>query len=347
MSQHSKILLIYTGGTIGSFEDPETQSLRPLDFEKLNAFIPELKKIEAAIEVIAFSKPKDSSDIQPEDWIYLVEIIENNYDRFDGFVVLHGTDTMAYTASALSFMIENLQKPVIFTGSQLPIGKIRTDGKENLITAIEIALAKRSDGRAVVPEVCIYFEYKLYRANRTFKYSANHFNAYQSPNYPYLAEAGVNIVYNPNAIMPVPNEQTQFHKTLDPSLAIFPLFPGFTQQIANNTFLQDGIKAIILYTYGSGNGPIIPWFFDLLKEATEKNIIILNVTQCKQGTIEMGKYETSRAFRDLGICSGSDLTMEAAVTKMMFLLGKYPNQPKQVKSEIQRSLRGEMSELKH
>lgn len=343
MSLRSNILLIYTGGTIGSFEDPETRSLRPLDFEQLNAYIPELKKIEATIEVIAFSKPKDSSDIQPEDWIALAEIIENNYHKFDGFVVLHGTDTMAYTASALSFMIENLQKPIIFTGSQLPIGKIRTDGKENLITAIEIASAKRSDGSAVVPEVCIYFEYKLYRGNRTFKYSAHHFNAYQSPNYPYLAEAGVSIIYNENAIMPVPNEQTRFYKTLDPSIVIFPLFPGFTQQIAKNAILQNEIKAIILHTYGSGNGPIIPWFFELLRKAIEKNIIILNVTQCEQGAVEMGRYETSRAFQDLGICSGSDLTMEAAVTKLMFLLGKYPNQSEHIKSEIQRSLRGEMS----
>lgn len=344
MNQPANILLIYTGGTIGSFEDPETRSLRPVDFEQLNAFIPELKKIEATLEVIAFSKPKDSSDIQPEDWIVLAEIIENNYQKFDGFVVLHGTDTMAYTASALSFMIENLQKPVIFTGSQLPIGKIRTDGKENLITAIEIASAKRSDGRAVVPEVCIYFEFKLYRANRTFKYSAHHFNAYQSPNYPYLAEAGVNIVYNESAILQLSKEKTCFYKNLDPALAIFPLFPGFTRQVAENVILQPGIKALILHTYGSGNGPIVPWFFELLREAQEKNIILLNITQCEQGTVEMGRYETSRTFRDLGICSGSDLTMEAAVTKLMFLLGRYPDQPKQVKSEIQRSLRGEMSQ---
>jgi L-asparaginase len=343
MNQPANILLIYTGGTIGSFEDPDTRSLRPLDFEQLNAFIPELKKIEATIEVIAFSKPKDSSDIQPEDWVVLVEIIENNYQKFDGFVVLHGTDTMAYTASALSFMIENLQKPVIFTGSQLPIGKIRTDGKENLITAIEIASAKRSDGRAVVPEVCIYFEFKLYRANRTFKYSSHHFNAYQSPNYPYLAEAGVNIVYNESAIMQIPKEETRFYKTMDPAFAIFPLFPGFTRQVAENVIQQTGIKALILHTYGSGNGPIIPWFFELLREAQEKNIILLNITQCEQGAVEMGRYETSRTFRDLGICSGSDLTMEAAVTKLMFLLGRYPDQPEQVKSEIQRSLRGEMS----
>ncbi len=343
MKQKSNILLIYTGGTIGSFEDPVTQSLRPLDFDQLNAFIPELKKIEATIEVIAFSQPKDSSDIQPEDWVVLADIIEKNNHRFDGFVILHGTDTMAYTASALSFMIENLQKPIIFTGSQLPIGKIRTDGKENLITAIEIASTKKPDGSPVVPEVCIYFEFKLYRANRTFKYSTHHFNAYQSPNYPYLAEAGVNIMYNENAIMPVPQEKTRFYKTLDPALAIFPLFPGFTRKVAENVISQTGIKALILHTYGSGNGPIIPWFFDLLKEAEKKNIVILNITQCEQGAVEMGRYETSRMFLDLGICNGADLTMEAAVTKLMYLLGRYPDNPTKVKSEVQRSLRGEMS----
>jgi len=344
MNSLANILLIYTGGTIGSFEDPETRSLRPLEFEQLNAFIPELKKIEAHIEVVAFEKPKDSSDIQPEDWVLLVEIIEKNYHRFDGFVVLHGTDTMAYTASAISFMIENLQKPIIFTGSQLPIGKIRTDGKENLITAIEIASAKKLDGSPIVPEVCLYFEFKLYRANRTFKYSAHHFNAYQSPNYPFLAEAGVTILYNESAIMPLPKKEIQFYNVLDSALAIFPLFPGFTKQVAENVILQPGIKALLLHTYGFGNGPIVLWFYELLKKALENNIIILNITQCEQGAVEMGRYETSRMFRDLGICSASDMTLEAAVTKMMYLLGKYPNQPNLIKAEIQQSLRGERNE---
>jgi L-asparaginase len=337
----SKILLIYTGGTIGSFEDAETQSLKPVNFDQLYSYIPELKIVDADIIVEAFTQPKDSSDMHPGDWIKLVEIIEKNYELVDGFVVLHGTDTMAYTASALSFMIQNLSKPIVFTGSQLPIGKIRTDGKENLITAIEIAATKKNN-KPLVPEVCIYFEYKLYRANRTFKFSANHFNAYLSPNYPVLADAGVNIEFNEKAILPLPSSLPVFNKNLDSSLAVFTLFPGFSKVVFENILNTPGLRALIIETYGFGNGPLLPWFFELINDAQRRGIVIINITQCPQGAVQMGKYQTSKALKEAGVCGGADITREAAVTKLMYLLAKYTT-PNEIKDSWHISVSGEVS----
>jgi L-asparaginase len=337
----SKILLIYTGGTIGSFEDAETQSLKPVNFDQLYSYIPELKIVDADIIVEAFAQPKDSSDMHPDDWIKLVEIIEKNYELVDGFVVLHGTDTMAYTASALSFMIQNLSKPIVFTGSQLPIGKIRTDGKENLITAIEIAATKKNN-QPLVPEVCIYFEYKLYRANRTFKFSANHFNAYLSPNYPVLADAGVNIEFNEKAILSLPLSLPVFNKKLDSSLAVFTLFPGFSKVVFENILNTPGLRALIIETYGFGNGPLLSWFFELINDAQRRGIVIINITQCPQGAVQMGKYQTSKALKDAGVCGGADITRESAVTKLMHLLANYTS-PNKVKEAWGKSISGEVS----
>lgn len=338
------ILILYTGGTIGCFEDPSTRSLLPVEFAALHHFIPELNLIDATLEVRSINQPKDSSDMQPEDWRWIVKQIEQDYERVQGFVVLHGTDTMAYTASAVSFMIENLKKPVVFTGSQLPIGKIRTDGKENLITAIEIAAAYIQD-EPVVPEVTIYFEHKLYRANRTFKYSAEHFNAYQSPNYPPLAEVGVHIDYHNSFISKLNTVPTAFYYELQNDIAIFPLFPGFSQRLAEHIFSLP-TYAIILHTYGFGNGPILPWFFDLLAKANSDGVILLNITQCPQGAVQMGKYITSVELEKAGVISGLDMTLEAAIAKLMYLGGRYPKDTKRIKQALQQALRGELSLIK-
>lgn len=316
----SKILVIYTGGTIGSFHDPLTDSLKPVDFDKLVDFIPELHQVDAEVEVATVKNPKDSSNMLPVDWIEMVHIIQTNYEKFDGFVVLHGTDTMAYSASALSFMIENLSKPVIFTGSQIPLGLLRTDAKENIITALEIAAAKKPDGTARVPEVSIYFEFKLYRANRTFKFSTSQFNAYMSPNYPLLAEAGVNIEYNDHAIQHHPKGKIAFHDKLDSRVAILKLFPGITLEVAMALTNSSGVRAIIIETFGAGNATLEPWFYTWMEETIKKGILLINVTQCIQGTVEQGKYETGSSFKKLGVLSGADITIEAAVTKLMFLL---------------------------
>lgn len=343
----SRILIIYTGGTIGSIEDHQTKSLKPVDFKQLRDNIPELNRINVNLEVIAFEQPKDSSDMNPDDWVKIVQIIEKNYSLFDGFVILHGTDTMAYTASAVSFMIENLNKPVIFTGSQLPIGKIRTDGKENIITAIEIAATKKNN-KPIVPEVCIYFEFKLYRANRTFKYSAEHFNAYLSPNYPYLAEAGVNIEFNESVIIKPINEEVKFHYSLNNQIAILPLFPGMVQHMAENVIGNNHFRAVIIETYGSGNGPIENWFYRLIENAIKNEQIIFNISQCKQGEVIQGRYETSRMFNELGVIGGKDIIREAAVTKMMYLLGKYNDNDKIINT-LPFPIRGELTinELKN
>jgi L-asparaginase len=337
----SSILIIYTGGTIGSFEDHATKSLKPVNFEQLKEYIPELNRIDAAISVHAFPQPKDSSDMQPADWVTIVETIRDNYEKYDGFVVLHGTDTMAFTASAVGFMIENLSKPVIFTGSQLPIGKIRTDGKENLITAVEIA-ATQKNGKPVVPEVCIYFEFKLYRANRTFKFSSEHFNAYLSPNYPFLAEAGVTIEYNTNAIRPMPEGEVKFHTQLDTAIGIVSLFPGIQKEMLECIFRVPHTRAIILETFGFGNGPIQEWLFGLLREAIADGKIILNITQCKQGGVIQGRYETSREFERIGVTGGADMTRETAITKLMHLLA-YHTDAEMIRRQLQIPLRGELT----
>ncbi|MBL0330836.1 MAG: type I asparaginase [Bacteroidetes bacterium] len=337
----SKVLLIYTGGTIGMMQDAKTGQLKPFDFKQLTDQIPELNKFDVTLSAVSFANPIDSSDMQPAVWVDIAKMIEKNYDKVDGFVVLHGSDTMSFTASALSFMLENLNKPVILTGSQLPIGMIRTDGKENLITAIEIAAAKHK-GKPVVSEVCIYFEYQLYRGNRTHKFNAEHFQAFQSANYPVLAEAGVHLKYNQSALQKGNGKKLKVHTTLVSDIAILKVFPGITQNVVDAILNTKNIKAVILETFGSGNASTQKGFIDALKKAIDKGIVILNVTQCNAGKVEQGKYATSAAFKKIGVIGSSDITSEAAVAKLMFVLGATSNK-KEIEKLLQKDLRGEMT----
>lgn len=338
---HSKILLIYTGGTIGMMQSHSTGALKPFDFKHLKNEVPELQRLPVTLDSISFKHPIDSSNMHPSVWIELAEIIEKNYAKFDGFVILHGSDTMAYTASALSFMLENLAKPVVLTGSQLPIGIIRTDGKENLITAIEIAAAQKNK-KPLVPEVAIYFEYELYRGNRTLKYNAAHFDAFKSPNYPVLAEAGVNIEYKTNYVRKASAKKLKVHKQLDNDILVLPLFPGISKKITSSILQTKGLKAVVLQTFGAGNAPTDKWFVDELSAAIKRGVIIYNVTQCLEGSVVQGKYETSAQLKQIGVISGEDITMEAAVTKLMFLLAqKLPAQ--KLKKMLSTSICGEMS----
>ena len=323
-------------------QDPQSGSLKPFDFEKVLEHIPELKNFGYNLESVSFNPLIDSSDISPEIWIKIVDIISARYDEFDGFVILHGTDTMAYSASALSFMLENLSKPVIFTGAQLPIGALRTDGKENLITSIEIAAEKR-DNKPVVPEVCIYFESILYRGNRTTKVNAEHFNAFQSANFPYLAKAGVHMVYNREFVRyPSREEKLIVHRNFDNHIAILKLFPGMNREYMDAILNVSGLRAVILETYGSGNAPTEMWFLRRIKAAVEKGIIVLDVTQCSRGSVELGRYETSRHLLNAGVISGYDITTEAATTKLMILLAQNLGLS-EIKMLLNKSLKGEIT----
>ena len=338
------ILIIYTGGTIGMKQDPVDFTLKPFNFGQILSEVPEIRKFVCRVDTYSFSPLIDSSDAQPEFWIDLARLIKKEYANYDGFVVLHGTDTMSFTASALSFMLENLEKPVVFTGSQLPIGMLRTDGKENLISAVEIASAADEQGRPLVPEVTIFFDSHLYRGNRTIKYSAENFWAFRSENAPALADTGIHIKYNLDEIR-YPKQYgnpLKISETLDTDVAILKIFPGMRENMVRALFATEGLRAVILETFGSGNAPTQKWFLDIISEADRRGLIMMNITQCIAGCVDMEAYATGIELKKMGVVSGYDSTLEAALAKLFYLMGKYADNDV-VKRELNKNLRGEIS----
>lgn len=339
----NKVLLIYTGGTIGMGHNPDTGALEPLNFDHLLSNFPEFAHLPTEVDTYQFTPPIDSSDMSLRRWAQLVRIIADNYEAYDGFVVLHGTDTMAYTASALSFMLENLTKPVILTGSQLPIGQLRTDGKENLLTSIELAAAFGEDGRPMVPEVCIYFSGRLLRGNRSTKESADGFNAFNSFNYPHLCEAGVEFQFNPHYILKPDYSKPMIpHTAMDPNVVVFSLFPGIQENVVRHMFEAPELRGIVMRSFGSGNAPQKPWLMRLLKDATQRGVTVVNISQCVAGFVKMGRYDTGFQLQDAGVVSGGDSTVESAITKLMFLQAHYKD-VRAIRSLMGRSICGEIT----
>lgn len=344
MTQKSALLLIYTGGTIGMKQDMKDLTLKPFDFSQILDEVPEIRKFAFKIDTYSFEPPIDSSDVEPSLWQDLARLIKEKYEDYDGFIILHGTDTMSYSASALSFMLDGLTKPVIFTGSQLPIGVPRTDGKENLISAVEIASAKDEEGHPAVPEVCVCFDSLLMRGNRSTKVNSEVFRAFQSPNFPPLAEAGINIRYN-NEYIRKPNDWYQsltINTELDTRVSILKIHPGITPEVVRNILCGKDTRAIIMETYGSGNAPTRDWFLDIVKESSAMNKIIVNVTQCLAGTVNMNIYANGKALERAGVIDGYDSTTESALAKLFYLMGKSSDN-EWVKAMMGRNLKGEIS----
>lgn len=343
MNRTGRVLLIYTGGTIGMGRNPRTGALEPLDFNQLIKNVPEVAMIEEEVDVYQFTPPIDSSDMTPKLWAQITRIIAQRYDSYDGFVILHGTDTMAYTASALSFLLENLTKPVVLTGSQLPIGQLRTDGKENLITSLEIACAHNNDGTPIVPEVCIYFSGRLLRGNRSTKQNADGFNAFDSFNYPHLCDAGVNFNYHSHNIMKPDYSKPMIpHFAMDTNVAVFSLFPGIQENTLRHIFDARELRGIVMRSFGSGNAPQQPWLMRLLKDASYRGIIVVNISQCISGQVEMSRYDTGFQLKEAGVVSGYDSTVEAAITKLMFLQAMYSDHHI-IRNFMNRSIAGEIT----
>lgn len=335
----NKVLIVYTGGTIGMVQD-ENGSLHPFALDRIYDAVPQLKSCEYDIDSVTLDNIIDSSNMTPSLWVDIANIIECEYERYDGFVVLHGTDTMAYTASALSFMFKNLAKPVILTGSQLPLGMLRSDGRENIICALEIA----SGRQAQIPEVCIFFENHLYRGNRSTKLSAENFDAFETYNYPSLAKAGIKISFKEHLFLPMPTAPLLVRKKFDTRVAILKLFPGIGPEVVGSVLHTPNLQGVVIETYGSGNAPTDDWFISALEDAIKRGIIIINVTQCKAGSVKMRQYAASCDMDRIGVIGGGDITLEAAITKLMYLLGNFPDSKEHVRERLSQSLRGEITE---